>query len=46
MYDPITITNNDELAAVATSGTGAANDPYLIADWKITSSISHGISIT
>ncbi|MHA2304402.1 MAG: right-handed parallel beta-helix repeat-containing protein [Candidatus Hodarchaeales archaeon] len=44
--DPITITNDDELAAVANSGTGTANDPYIIADWNITDSTTHGISIT
>ncbi|MFX0171213.1 MAG: NosD domain-containing protein [Candidatus Hodarchaeota archaeon] len=46
MRDPITITNDDELAAVANSGTGTANDPYIIADWNITDSTTHGISIT
>ncbi|MFX0050517.1 MAG: NosD domain-containing protein [Candidatus Hermodarchaeota archaeon] len=44
--DPINITNDDGLAAVANSGTGTANDPYIIAEWNITGSPMHGISIT
>ncbi|MHA2307550.1 MAG: hypothetical protein ACXACU_19390, partial [Candidatus Hodarchaeales archaeon] len=46
VHDPIVITDDDELASVANSGTGAANDPYIIADWNITGSTSHGIYIT
>jgi hypothetical protein len=34
-HDPIRIDNDDELAAVANSGTGTANDPYLITGWNI-----------
>ncbi|MHA2247682.1 MAG: right-handed parallel beta-helix repeat-containing protein [Candidatus Hodarchaeales archaeon] len=46
MHDAITITNDNELAAVANSGTGTADDPCIIADWNITGSTTHGISIT
>ena len=45
-HDPIIITNNSDLAAVATSGTGAVNDPYFITGWKISGSPSHGIFVT
>ena len=44
--DPIRITNDGELAAVATSGTGTTNNPYFIAGWNITGSDTDGISIT
>jgi parallel beta-helix repeat protein len=46
VHDPIVITDDDELASVANNGTGTANDPYIIADWNITGSNTHGISIT
>ncbi|MHA1947479.1 MAG: right-handed parallel beta-helix repeat-containing protein [Candidatus Hodarchaeales archaeon] len=42
---PIAITSDDELANMANNGTGTANDPYIIADWIITGSQTHGISI-
>ena len=45
VHDAITITNDGELAAVANSGTGTANDPYIIAGWNITGSPTHGISV-
>jgi parallel beta-helix repeat protein len=45
-HDPITITNNNELAAVANSGSGTALDPYIIADWNITGATVYGIYIT
>ncbi|MHA2204112.1 MAG: right-handed parallel beta-helix repeat-containing protein, partial [Candidatus Hodarchaeales archaeon] len=45
-HDPINITNDGELAAVANSGTGTVNDPYVIAGWNITGIPTHGISIT
>ena len=46
VHDPINITDDGELAAVANNGTGTANDPYIIAGWNITSSNTDGISIT
>lgn len=46
VHDPIVITDDGELASVANSGTGAANDPYIIADWNITGSTAQGIYIT
>ncbi len=46
VHDPIVITNDGELTAVANSGTGVANDPYIIADWNITGSTIDGIYIT
>lgn len=46
VHDPIAITNDGELAAVANSGNGTANDPYIIAGWNITGSSSEGIYIT
>jgi parallel beta-helix repeat protein len=45
IHDPIAITTDGELAAVANSGTGTANDPYIIAGWNITGLSTHGISI-
>ncbi len=46
VHDPIEIANDVELAAVANSGTGAPNDPYIIAGWNITGSPTHGIYIS
>ena len=46
IHEPIEITNDNELAAIANSGSGTANDPYIIADWNITGSTTHGIFIT
>lgn len=43
--DRIIINNDVELAAVATSGMGTSGDPYIIADWNITSNWG-GIYIT
>lgn len=45
LHDPIIITNDSKLAAVAVNGTGVANDPYILANWNITSSPTHGIFI-
>jgi parallel beta-helix repeat protein len=45
-HDPIKITNNNELAAVANSGSGTALDPYIITNWNITGAAVHGIYIT
>ncbi|MFX0172346.1 MAG: hypothetical protein ACFE9L_10525 [Candidatus Hodarchaeota archaeon] len=45
-HDPISVTNDDELAAVANSGTGTVNDPYIISGWEITSNNTTGIFIT
>ena len=45
LHDPITVNNDDELAAVANNGTGVKNDPYIIANLNITGSPTHGISI-
>ncbi|MFX0050600.1 MAG: hypothetical protein ACFFAJ_01830 [Candidatus Hodarchaeota archaeon] len=44
--NPISINNDNELAAVASSGTGSVVDPYIITDRKITNSTSNGIYIT
>ncbi|MFX0052930.1 MAG: right-handed parallel beta-helix repeat-containing protein, partial [Candidatus Hermodarchaeota archaeon] len=44
--DPINITNDNELAAVANNGIGTVNNPYIIAGWNISDSSTHGISIT
>jgi parallel beta-helix repeat protein len=46
VHDPISVTNDNELAAVANSGTGTVTDPYIITGWNITGSSTHGISIT
>jgi parallel beta-helix repeat protein len=43
---PINITNDDELAVVATRGMGMVTDPYIISGWIITDSPTDGISIT
>jgi len=45
LHDPIIITNDSELATVAVNGTGVANDPYILANWNITGSPTHGIYI-
>ena len=45
-HDPINITNDNELAAVANSGTGTDTNPYIIAGWHISDSPTHGILIT
>ncbi|MHA2347890.1 MAG: right-handed parallel beta-helix repeat-containing protein, partial [Candidatus Hodarchaeales archaeon] len=45
-HDPITITNDTELATVANSGNGTINNPYIITGWNISSSTSYGIYIT
>ncbi|MFX0053171.1 MAG: nitrous oxide reductase family maturation protein NosD [Candidatus Hermodarchaeota archaeon] len=42
----IEITNDNELATIANSGVGSANDPYIIAGWNIKGSTTHGIFIT
>jgi parallel beta-helix repeat protein len=45
-HDPINITNDNELAEVANSGTGTITNPYIITGWHISDSPTHGISIT
>jgi parallel beta-helix repeat protein len=45
-HAPITVTNDTELAAVANSGNGTINYPYIIASWNITGSSTNGIHIT
>ncbi|UCG04368.1 MAG: right-handed parallel beta-helix repeat-containing protein [Candidatus Heimdallarchaeota archaeon] len=45
-HDPINITNDKKLAAVANNGTGTVDNPYIIAGWNISDSPTHGISIT
>ncbi|MHA2295649.1 MAG: NosD domain-containing protein [Candidatus Hodarchaeales archaeon] len=44
-HEPITITNDVELAIVAKSGSGTENDPYLLGGWNITTNTSHGILV-
>ncbi|MFX0052933.1 MAG: right-handed parallel beta-helix repeat-containing protein [Candidatus Hermodarchaeota archaeon] len=46
LHDPITVNNDTELAAIANSGVGSANDPYIITGRNITSSTTGGIYIT
>lgn len=46
IHESIEIINDNELAAIANSGSGTANDPYIIADWNIMGSTTHGILIT
>jgi parallel beta-helix repeat protein len=46
VHDPISVANDNELAAVANSGTGTVTDPYIITGWNITGSSTHGIYIT
>lgn len=43
--NPIYISNDAGLAAVATSGMGTASDPYIITGWNISESLANGISI-
>ncbi|MFX1506835.1 MAG: right-handed parallel beta-helix repeat-containing protein, partial [Promethearchaeota archaeon] len=45
VHNPISITNDEELAALAISGSGTVNDPYIISGWKITDSDTYGIYI-
>ena len=45
VHDPIVIRNDTELAAVANSGNGSVNNPYIITGWNITGSATNGISI-
>jgi parallel beta-helix repeat protein len=45
-HDPINITNDNELAAVANSGSGTVTNPYIITGWHISDSPTHGIIIT
>jgi parallel beta-helix repeat protein len=44
-HDPITVNNDEELAAVANSGMGSVNDPYIITGWDITGFPTDGIYI-
>jgi parallel beta-helix repeat protein len=44
-HDPIHITNDDELAAAANGGSGGANNPFIIANWKIIGSNTDGIYV-
>ncbi|MFX1284676.1 MAG: right-handed parallel beta-helix repeat-containing protein [Promethearchaeota archaeon] len=44
-HAPITVNNDSDLAVIAVSGIGLINDPYLLANWNITGSSTHGISI-
>lgn len=46
VHSPILITSDGELAAAAVNGTGAVNAPYILANWNITGSLTHGIYIT
>jgi parallel beta-helix repeat protein len=50
-HDPIEITNDEELAGVANSGTGTSENPFVIGGWSIMGYCDlgvclHGISIT
>ncbi|MHA1910817.1 MAG: right-handed parallel beta-helix repeat-containing protein [Candidatus Kariarchaeaceae archaeon] len=45
-HDPISITNDSELATLASSGTGIFGDPYIIENLYINTDLSHGIYIT
>ncbi|MFX0150636.1 MAG: right-handed parallel beta-helix repeat-containing protein, partial [Candidatus Hodarchaeota archaeon] len=44
-HDPITVNNDEELAAAANSGVGSANDPYIITGRNITGFPTDGIYI-
>ncbi|MFX0205028.1 MAG: right-handed parallel beta-helix repeat-containing protein, partial [Candidatus Hodarchaeota archaeon] len=46
VHNPIYATNDGQLAAVASNGTGTIADPFIIADWNISGSISNGIYIS
>ncbi|MFX0209396.1 MAG: right-handed parallel beta-helix repeat-containing protein, partial [Candidatus Hodarchaeota archaeon] len=43
--ESITVNNDSDLATIASSGVGSANDPYIITGWNITSSLTDGIYI-
>ncbi len=45
-HNPIEVTNDMELAAVAVSGSGTVVDPYVLEGWTITTTGTDGISIT
>jgi len=34
LHEPILITNDDELAEIASNGTGTENDPFIISGWN------------
>ncbi len=44
-HDPIEVSNDIELAAVAVNGSGKENDPYVLEGWNITAPDSDGISV-
>ncbi|MFW9917670.1 MAG: nitrous oxide reductase family maturation protein NosD [Candidatus Thorarchaeota archaeon] len=44
-HAPINIVNDSELAAVATSGSGSENNPFILENWDILARDIHGISI-
>ena len=46
IHAPITVSNDTELAVIANSGNGSANNPYIISGWNITNSVTNGIFIT
>jgi parallel beta-helix repeat protein len=45
-HEPISITNDAELAAIASNGTGATDDPYILEQWKIDATNTNGLYIT
>lgn len=45
LHDSITVNNDSELAAIANSGEGSVNDPYIITGRDITGSLTDGIYI-
>ncbi len=44
-HEPVNVSNDFELATVATSGSGTKLDPYVLQGWNITTNGVHGISI-
>ncbi|MHA1910374.1 MAG: NosD domain-containing protein [Candidatus Kariarchaeaceae archaeon] len=44
-HEPIVITNDDELAEIASNGMGTENDPFVISGWEITG-LDFAIQIT
>ncbi|UCG00656.1 MAG: right-handed parallel beta-helix repeat-containing protein [Candidatus Heimdallarchaeota archaeon] len=45
-HEPISITSDTELAAVAARGLGTEKDPFILEGWNITTVETHGIAIS
>ncbi len=46
VHDPININHDNELAVIASSGTGTVDDPFIIAGWNISNAQEYGIVIS